>query len=123
MDVVTRYIDRVAVNSRQLPVTRVGVVAAANGTRELIAAPGAGYRLRILSLLFTHAQSFQTVRFKTGTTDLVSGIYMQPEANVPTTMTAPTGYIFLCGTNEAFNVVTPASGAVYTLIAYVTEPV
>jgi len=123
MDVVTRYIDRIALKSRQLPVTSVGVTAAANGTRELIAAPGAGYRLRILNIMFTHAQSFQSLRFKTGSTDLVSGNFMQPEANVPMYMLGATGYAFLCGTNEAFNVVTPASGAAYLLIAYVTEPV
>lgn len=104
-----------AINRLDSNVVRVHVDPATSGSNEIVAAPGAGIKIRVLSV-FAIATAAQTITFTSASTDIscdcpvaANGGYVLPHN--------PTGW-FQTAANEALNVDLSASTHVGIMINY-----
>lgn len=77
------------------------------GTTTLVAAPGIGKAVRLLSYVFTCPAS-ATVTWKSGTTAKSGAMTLANGVSAPTS--GPTGRQFQCAANEALVLITGTSG-------------
>lgn len=98
------------------PSLHAKIDAAKNGTRELIAAPGAKKEIWVYYIQFTCAAA-EAIVFKNGTTAVTGS--MVPLANTPHALGPCWGApIFKCSTNTAFNVTLGSASDLDGFIVY-----
>lgn len=113
--------DKVMRRGKELTVLSVTAFGAANGTRELIPAPGPGLRLVILAMNTVNTTA-NSVIYRTSGVQLAS-VSQGNLQYVKRSNRYGLGQAFACNENANFEVVLDASTIHYGIIAYCVESV